>query len=163
MSTSDLKDLKPIDMYVRLVRQFISDFVSKNNITEDEQEFEDKQIAQSVIMALEIFNSCVGHLTKHHIDKFPVPTLLVLGGAGYTMFMGGVLQARNHFSVSDGNTSGPVSEKTDLYRAWGQELVNNFITLSAKHKEAANMEQAYKSFGSNYLMTYFRENGIIVD
>ena len=128
------------------------DYAPLNYLQPDKEEFDNNIIAQSIAMALEIFNCCVGHLTKYDITNFPVPTLLVLGGAAYTMYSGGLLQARNHFSVSDGNTSGPMSEKTDLYRLWGQELLNNFLTLSAKFKEASNMESAYKSFGSSYLL-----------
>jgi len=141
-----------LDNYIGLVRSYLSDYSDMNYLQPDKEEFTNNIIGQAVLMALEIFNSCTGHITKYTLENFPVPTLLVLGGSGYTMLSGGVLQARNHFSVSDGNTSGPISEKTEIYRGWAQELISNFITLSAKFKEATNMEGAYKNFGSSYLL-----------
>lgn len=155
MNEVDLLATEKLDTYIALVRNFVSDYAPKNHLQPDTEEFSNDAIAQAIGMALEIFNCCVGNLTKHEITNFPVPTLLVLGGAAYTMYGGGILQARNHFSVSDGNTSGPISEKTDLYRAWGQELLNNFLSLSTKYKEAANMESAYKSFSSSYLLNNY--------
>lgn len=144
-----------LDTYVALIRNYLADYSENNYLQPDKEEFTDGIISQSIAMALEVFNSCVGHLTKYTIEDFPVPTLLVFGGAGYTLYSGGVLQARNHFSVSDGSTSGPISEKTELYKAWGQELINNFLTLSAKFKEASNMEAGYAKFASSYLLTHY--------
>jgi hypothetical protein len=159
---SETNTLAPADQYARLVRKFLQDFAAKNHLLEDEEEFSNDLIIQSVLMALEVYNSCTGHLTNDPLEKFPVPTLLVLGGAGFTLISGGISQARNHFSVSDGNTSGPISEKTDLYRGWGQELVTLFTTMSAKYKEARNMESVNRSFSSNYLLTYFYKDGLFI-
>jgi len=148
-------ELEQLNTYIKLVRNYLQDYPELNYLQPDKEEFLNSSISQSILMALEIFNACVGHLTKHSLINFPVPTLLVLGGAAYTLFSGGILQTRNHFSVSDGNTSGPISEKSDMYRAWGQELLNNFLTLSSKYKETKNMDSAYGSFSSNYLLAHF--------
>ncbi len=146
---------KQLDTYIALIRNYLADYPENNYLQPDKEEFTDGLISQGIAMALDIFNSCVGHLTNYTIDNFPVPTLLVFGGAGYTLYSGGVLQARNHFSVSDGSTSGPISEKTELYKAWGQELITNFMTLSTKFKESVNMEQGYAKFASSYLLTHY--------
>lgn len=155
----DSEDIKKIDSYVGLVRSYLADYAENNYLQPDKEEFSNESISQALYMALEIFNSCVGHLTSFTIENFPVPTLLVFGGAGYVLFSGGVLQARNHFSVSDGNTSGPISEKSDLYRTWGHELINLFMSLAAKYKESANMEGGYAKFASSHLLTHYSSRG----
>jgi len=155
------QELEKLNVYIRLVRNYLLDYAELNYLQPGTEEFLNESISQAILMALEIFNACVGHLTKYNLVNFPVPTLLVIGSCAYTLFSGGILQARNHFSVSDGNTSGPVSEKTDLYRAWGQEMLNNFLSLSTKFKESKNMEAANGSFSSNYLLAHFYRDGSI--
>ena len=160
MQTLVPEDLEELNVYIKLVRNYLTDYPEVNHLQPDTEEFSDAKIEQAILMALEIFNSCVGHLTNKTLSGFPVPTLLVMGGCAYTLFSGGILQARNHFSVSDGNTSGPISEKTDIYRVWARELQDNFMAMSAKYKEAVNMSEGYKSLSSSYMLSHFRNRNL---
>ena len=140
--------------YTHLVRNYLQDYSENNVLLEDKEEFSSKLIQQSTLMAVDLFNSCMGNITKYTLEKFPVPTLLVLGAAGLCLTSGGVLQTRNHFSITDGGLGGPLSEKTDYYRVWGESLMTQFVNFGTKYKESANVEGGYSSISSSYLCAF---------
>jgi len=146
-----------LDEYIALTREFLRDYEQENHLTDDGgEEFSNRTIGMSVVMALELFNYTIGHITRYNIDNVPVPTLIVIGAAGLTMSSGGIKQTRNHFTTSDGNTGGPLSEKTSLYQGWGEQLLNIFQKFGMKYKEAANLESSYGGVASEYLLLYSR-------
>lgn len=147
-------DQEWLDRYTHLVRNYLQDYEENNFLLEDSEEFSDKLIKQNVLMALDLFNLTIGHMTNYKLEAFPVPTLLILGASGLVLTSGGILQTRNHFTISDGGLGGPISEKTDYYKAWGESLLNQFATFSGKFKESVNVEGGYNSISSSYLCAY---------
>lgn len=140
--------------YTHLVRNFLRDEPENNVLLEDVEEYSDKLIRQSVLMALDLFNMSIGPLTKHKLEQFPVPTVLILGAASLCVSSGGILQVRNHFSISDGGLGGPISEKSEYYRSWSEALMQQFVNFATKFKESSNLESGYKSVSSSYLCAY---------
>lgn len=147
-------NLEELDRYTHLVRNYLQDYAENNVLLEDVEEFSDKSIRQGVLMAIDLFNMSIGHITKFTLEGFPVPTLLILGAAGMCLTSGGILQTRNHFTISDGGLGGPISEKTDYYKNWGESLINQFVTFSGKFKESVNVEGGYNRISSSYLCAY---------
>lgn len=143
-----------LDRYTHLVRNYLQDYAENNVLLADTEEFSDKLIKQNILMAIDLFNMAIGHMTKYHLEKFPVPTILILGASGLCLTSGGVLQTRNHFTISDGGLGGPLSEKTDYYKSWGESLLNQFVTFSNKFKESVNVEGGYNTISSSYLCAY---------
>jgi len=140
--------------YEHLVRNFLQDYSENNALLEDSEEFSGKLIEQNILMAVDLFNYSMGFLTRYTLEVFPVPTLLVLGAAGLCLISGGVLQTRNHFSITDGGLGGPLSEKTDYYRSWGESLMNQFVNFGTKFKESTNVEGGYSKVSSSYLCAF---------
>lgn len=140
--------------YTHLVRNYLQDYDENNVLLEDKEEFSDKLIQQCVLMAVDLFNCTMGYLTKHTLEKFPVPTLLVLGASGLCLTSGGLLQTRNHFSITDGGLGGPLSEKTDYYKSWGETLMAQFVNFGTKFKDSSNVESGYGSISSSYLHVF---------
>jgi len=140
--------------YEHLVRNFLQDYSENNVLLEDKEEFSGKLIEQSILMAVDLFNYSIGFLTKYTLESFPVPTLLILGAASLCLTSGGVLQTRNHFSITDGGLGGPLSEKTDYYRAWGESLMTQFVNFGTKFKESTNVEGGYAKISSSYLCAF---------
>lgn len=143
-----------LDQYTHLVRNYIQDYPENNALLEDVEEFSDKLIRQNVLMALDLFNMAIGHMTKYTLAGCPVPTILILGAAGLCVTSGGILQTRNHFSISDGGLGGPISEKTDYYKSWGESLLNQFMTFGNKFKESVNVAGGFNTVSSSYLHAY---------
>ena len=104
-------NLDELERYEYLVRAYLQDDAANNKLLPDTEEYSGKLIKQCVLMALDLYNYSVGYLTNAPLENFPVPTLLVLGAASLCLTSGGVLQTRNHFSISDGGLGGPLSEK----------------------------------------------------
>lgn len=156
MENSPNRQVNPecLDRYEFLVRSYLQDFPENNKLLPDTEEFSGALIRQNVLMALELFNTSVGYLTNDTLEKFPVPTLLVIGAAGLTIISGGVLQTRNHFSVSDGGLGGPLSEKSEYYKTWGESLLQQFVSFSTQYKNSRNTEGGYGSVSSSYLNTF---------
>ena len=140
--------------YTHLVRNYLQDYDENNVLLEDKEEFSDKLIQQSILMAIDLFNSSIGFLTSYTLEKFPVPTLLILGSASFCLMSGGILQTRNHFSITDGGLGGPLSEKTDYYKSWGDSLMTQFVNFGTKFKESTNVESGYSAISSSYLHAY---------
>ena len=140
--------------YEYLVRSYLQDYSENNKLLPDEQEYSTGLINQNILMALDLYNKTIGYITDDTLENFPVPTLLVIGAAALCLVSGGVLQTRNHFSISDGALGGPLSEKSEYYRSWGNTLMELFTKFATKYKDSRNSEGGYSSISSSYLCAY---------
>jgi hypothetical protein len=127
---------------INYVRAYLRDYPELNRLLSG-QETSDRQIAQSIVNAVDDWNSTPPLLTPVSIQTFPSLSLLLQGSVIYLLQSVAMLQLRNHLSYSDGQGQQiSTSDKSPQLMAWANLMASQYESKKFRLKKALNITAA---------------------
>lgn len=141
VSTLPRGDISTLEGFISAVRAFMRDYKELNRLVAGE-ESSDRQIVWAIADAIDDFNT-TPPFTSFTLSSFPSKSLLVRATV-ITLLEGiGLLQTRNHLSVSDGGLQVGINDKTPFIQSWLQLFKNTYEEKKRNLKVAYNIESAW--------------------
>ena len=136
---------------IEQVRMFMLDHEPAKNILLDDNEFTDGEITQAQTFVTDAYNAMPPPLSLATAADFPNNYLLLMGVTAYLMKSAAFRQIRNQATAQDGDVAPiGVDDKQSIYKAYGQELWQEFLEASRQYKIATNLQSAYGEMSSGY-------------
>jgi hypothetical protein len=153
LTAKNKKDIELLENLTLILRDYLMDEVGVNHLIEGE-EFTDKKLALSIILAVDYFNTSITPLTTTPMDQFPSLSLLLDGASIFALKSAIFKYIRNAFQYNDSGVQVAVEEKAAEYERTLQRMMNEFNTKGQAIKESQNLEGCYGGFNSEYLNLY---------
>lgn len=146
---------------IALVRAKLRDYPELNRLIEG-RETSDREIAFSIMEAIDDFNTTPPLLGSYTLENFPSMSLLIRGTIINVLESVGLLQTRNQMSYSDGQGVGVgISDKAPMLMSWINLYQNQYEQKKFRLKQALNLGNALN--GSGVPSEYVLINGYFDD
>ena len=140
------------------VREFMRDYAFQNELV-DGFESTDSQIKRAIDMTISRYNMLAPRSVVYTVDNFPVDLkyIAISGAVGHLLKSISIVQLRNQLTYTDGGVHVGLTDKHQLYRAMGAELLAEFDDMATKDKITRNLDAAWGDVHSPYhgYYTYF--------
>ncbi len=142
-----------LDKAIQYLRLFLRDD-ENYNVLLNGKESSDEELEFALIMTISDYNSTEPFLDPVSIDTYPSLSLLMTGGAIYTLKSAGLIQKRNGIQYQVANSSFQRFGKGNEYLNWIQSLIQLYEEKVRSYKRAQNVSQTLhmKGVHSDYLM-----------
>lgn len=146
---------------IALIRAKLRDYPELNRLIEG-RETSDREIAFSIMEAIDDFNSTPPLIGAFNLENFPSMSLLIRGSIINILESVGLLQTRNQMSYSDGQGVGVgISDKAPMLMNWIQLYQGQYEQKKFRLKQALNLSGALN--GSGVPSEYTLINGYFDD
>ena len=142
---------------VAYIRLYLRDFPELNRLLKG-YENSPRQIAWSIIDALDDWNSTPPFLGPTTLARFPSEYLLCRGAVISLLESVALLQMRNQLTYSDGGLQVSVSDKAPLLMQFMSMMKQGYEQKKQRFKAAQNVEMAMD--GAGVFSEYFIINGV---
>ena len=133
------------------VRSYMRDYAFCNELV-DGFESTDAQIAKAIELTMCMYNIMAPISVQYTVDNFPVCNkyLVIMGTVGHLLRSISIKQLRNQLTYTDGGVHVGLSDKHQLYKAMGNELLAEFKSLAKDDKISRNLDAAWGTVHSPY-------------
>jgi len=133
------------------IRNFMEDHTSNNELI-DGVEYTDRKIQRAIYYMINKYNTIAPRIGNYEASNFPdeLKYLVLIGSAAHLMMSTSILQLRNQLTYTDGRVHVGLTDKHQLYRTAGKELMNEFDRLVKEEKIQRNLASAWGTVNSPY-------------
>ena len=133
------------------VREFMRDYELKNELIEG-FESTDREIMNATRLMVARYNMLPPQSVTFEVDNFPenLKYVAVMGVVGLLLKSISLQQLRNQLTYTDGGVHVGLSDKHQLYKVTGMELLAEFDDMAGKDKIIKNLESVWGSVNSPY-------------
>ena len=133
------------------VREFMRDYELKNELIEG-FESTDREIENATRLMVSRYNMLPPRSVTYEVGNFPesLKYIAVMGVVGLILKSISIQQLRNQLTYTDGGVHVGLSDKHQLYKMYGMELLAEFDDFAGKDKVIQNLESVWGGTLSPY-------------
>lgn len=133
------------------IRCYMRDFVFDNELI-DGFETTDFQIQKTINLTVSRYNSLAPTVLQFEVGNFPIllEYILIMGTVGHILRSISILQLRNQLTYTDGGVHVGLTDKHQLYKAMGNDLLAEFDEMAKSDKIQRNLNAAWGHVASPY-------------
>lgn len=133
------------------IRCYMRDFVFNNELI-DGFESTDADIQKTINLTISRYNSLAPTVLQFDVGNFPMVLeyTVIMGTVGHLLRSISILQLRNQLTYTDGGVHVGLTDKHQLYKAMGNELLSEFDKMAKEDKITRNLNAAWGWVPSPY-------------
>ena len=131
------------------IRAFMIDRGPEDNFLLDDVEMDTKSIQTAMQMVIDKFATIPPLITESYtVESFPYGAELVMGTAGYLLFMKGMNLTRNRLQhQSASGTAVDDKSRSEIYINLGRQMIDECMNNLRQIKQHLNIESGYLYLG----------------